>query len=205
MKTRVIIVRHAECYGNIENKLSGITDFEITPKGYKQIETVAKRLENEKIDCIFSSPLKRAYLTALGIAEKSGIKEVNKDKNLIEINYGDCDGMAWKDIDDKYPKIRGEWKEKSHYPIGIPNQEPYSELQKRIKTEIENIVNNNIGKTICIVSHGIAIGSFMCSVYDLPFERVNELKTIGNTGITILEYENNKFTILLEADNSHTD
>ena len=45
MKTKIIIVSHAECFGNVENKLSGITDFELTPLGITQIEEVAKRKE----------------------------------------------------------------------------------------------------------------------------------------------------------------
>lgn len=203
MKTKIIIVRHAECLGNVENKLSGITDFDLTPLGIKQIEKVSKRLKRENIDIIYTSPLKRAYQTAKGIAKESNIKELIIDKNLIEINYGECDGMNWNDIDTKYPRVRGEWKEKNHYPIGIPGQEPYVDLQNRITNEIEKIINKNIGKTICIVSHGIAIGSFMCYVHKLPFECVNELPTISNTGIEILEYENGKFNIIIEADNSH--
>lgn len=203
MKTKIIIVRHAECFGNIEDKLSGITDFELTPLGLKQIPKVAQRLEREKIDIIYSSPLKRAYETAKGIAKVSNINQVIKNEKLLEINYGECDGMKWKDIDNKFPKVRGEWKEKNHYPIGIPGQEPYADLQKRITNEIIKIANENIGKIICIVSHGIAIGSFMCYVHKLPFECVNEIPVVGNTGIGILEYENGEFNIILEADNSH--
>lgn len=203
MKTKIIIVRHAECFGNVENKLSGITDFELTPLGITQIEKVAKRLEKENINEIYCSPLKRAKETAKGIAKKSNVLKVNENKNLIEINYGKCDGMAWEEIDNKYPKIRGEWKEKNHYPIGIPGQESYADLQKRITNEIIKLANENLGKTICIVSHGIAIGSFMCYVHKLPFEEVNEIPTIGNTGINILEYENGYFKIKIEADNSH--
>ncbi|MBP3596120.1 MAG: histidine phosphatase family protein [Clostridia bacterium] len=203
MKTKIIIVRHAECFGNIENKLSGITDFELTLTGMVQIKKLASRLEDEKIEKIYSSPLKRAKKTANGIAEKLNITNIIENENLIEINYGECDGMTWEEIDDKYPKIRGEWKEKNHYPIGIPGQEPYADLQKRITNEIIKLANENLGKTICIVSHGIAIGSFMCYVHGLPFEKVNEIPAISNTGVNILEYENGEFKIIIEADDSH--
>lgn len=30
MKTKIILVKHAECFGNISNKLSGRTNFELT-------------------------------------------------------------------------------------------------------------------------------------------------------------------------------
>ena len=43
----------------------------------------------------------------------------------------------------------------------------------------------------------------MCYIHKLPFEAVNEIPAIGNTGINILEYENGYFKIKIEADNSH--
>ena len=35
MENKIILIRHAECVGNISNRLSGITDFELTDNGEK--------------------------------------------------------------------------------------------------------------------------------------------------------------------------
>lgn len=39
MDTKLILVRHAKCIGNISNKLLGRTDFELTENGKKFIIT----------------------------------------------------------------------------------------------------------------------------------------------------------------------
>ena len=83
----LILVRHAECQGNIENRLSGITDFELTKNGKEQIQHLGLELKNERIDIIYSSPLKRAIETAQAIAKYCNIKNINIDNNLKEINY----------------------------------------------------------------------------------------------------------------------
>ena len=50
METKIILVRHAECEGNVQNRLSGITNFELTYNGKKQTKIVAERLKEQKID-----------------------------------------------------------------------------------------------------------------------------------------------------------
>ncbi len=52
MLTKIILVQKAECDGNVQDKLSGMTNFDITKKGVKQIKDLAKKLEKVKIDII---------------------------------------------------------------------------------------------------------------------------------------------------------
>ena len=57
MKTKIILVRHAECVGNISNRLSGRTNFNLTDNGIIQAKELAQGLNTKKIDIIYSSPL----------------------------------------------------------------------------------------------------------------------------------------------------
>lgn len=160
METKIILVRHAECEGNVQNRLSGITNFELTYNGKKQTKIVAERLKEQKIDKVYSSPLNRALQTAQEISKYAYEKRVIVENNLIEINYGKCDGMQWNEIDSKYPNVKKMWKEIKNYPNGMPEQEEYINVQKRMVKTINEIIDKNIGKKICIVSHGIAIQAF---------------------------------------------
>lgn len=203
MITTIYLIRHAECQGNIENKLSGITDFKITQKGREQAKLLANKLKDSKITEIYSSPLSRAVDTAKPIMRECHINSLNIVNNLHEINYGICDGMCWTDINQRYPNIKKEWKEIHHYPIGIPNQEEFIELQKRIIDSILKITNDNLGKEIAIISHGIAISSFLCFVKKLNIEACNKLKQQENTAYSILEYKNEKFYLIEESTSEH--
>lgn len=181
MKTRIILVRHAECIGNITNRLSGRTNFDLTDNGVSQAKRLAQELKNKKIDIIYSSPLQRAIDTAKIIAEYNGNIDIRIDENLIEIDYGVCDVMSWNDINIQYPNIKKSWKEIYHYPIDIPKQESFFTVSERMERSIKDIANTNKCKTVCIVSHGIAIQSYMFKLYKQDLNESKDLQQLKNT------------------------
>ena len=62
-----------------------------------------------------------------------------------------------------------------------PEQEGFFKVADRMKKAITDIVSNNKENTVCIVSHGIAIQSYMCVLYKKPFNKANELPQLKNT------------------------
>jgi probable phosphoglycerate mutase len=82
-------VRHGETVWNVENKICGSTDIELTQKGHDQaVEAGKKILEmGIKADMILSSPLVRASETARHISEVTGIP-MRVDPRLMEQNFG---------------------------------------------------------------------------------------------------------------------
>lgn len=135
MKTRIILVRHAECIGNITNRLAGRINFDLTDNGILQAKRLAQELKNKKIDIIYSSPLQRAIDTAKIIAEYNENINIRIDESLIEIDYGVCDGMSWNDINIQYPNIKRLWKEIYYYPIDIPKQESFFQSLKEWRSQ----------------------------------------------------------------------
>jgi probable phosphoglycerate mutase len=82
-------IRHGETVWNVENKICGATDIELTENGHQQaIETGKKILEmGIKADMILTSPLVRAAETARHISEITGIP-MKVEPRLIEQNFG---------------------------------------------------------------------------------------------------------------------
>ena len=82
-------VRHGETVWNVENKICGATDIELTQKGHEQaVEAGKKILEmGIKADEIISSPLVRASETARHISEVTGIP-MRIEPRLMEQNFG---------------------------------------------------------------------------------------------------------------------
>ncbi len=82
-------VRHGETVWNVENKICGATDIELTQKGHNQaVEAGKKILEmGIKADEIISSPLVRASETARHISEVTGIP-MRIEPRLMEQNFG---------------------------------------------------------------------------------------------------------------------
>lgn len=88
-------VRHGESLWNVENKICGATDIDLTEKGFQQAEQAAENILRQelKIDMILSSPLKRAYHTAQVISERTGIP-LKAEPRLTEQNFGKWEGTA---------------------------------------------------------------------------------------------------------------
>ncbi|MEZ4677847.1 MAG: histidine phosphatase family protein [Caldilineaceae bacterium] len=67
----IFIVRHGECYGNIDANLG--PDTALTPLGEAQVDRVGERLAELNVTHVVSSPLLRALGTAQRIADKLGL------------------------------------------------------------------------------------------------------------------------------------
>ena len=72
---KVFFTRHGQTIWNVENKICGATDIELTELGHRQAEELGRKLAEERpgIDEILYSPLVRASETARHISEMTGI------------------------------------------------------------------------------------------------------------------------------------
>jgi len=200
-KTRIFIVRHAEAEGNFIRRFHGITDSNLTEKGIEQAKKVADRLKDTKFDIIYSSPLKRAFLTAKQIAKGRDIKIIKRE-DLVEINGGDWEDRCWDELPILYPSEYECWEKRPHEHC-MPNGESMYELYKRAVFAFEDIVHSNINKTICIVTHGTLIRALLTFIKGYDFERLNEVMWHDNTSISIIEYKDGKYDLVVEGDSSH--
>ena len=201
MKTRLIFVRHAEAEGNLNRVFHGWTDSGITEKGHIQAKKAAQRLLDFNIDILYSSSMKRTVQTAQYIADIKNLPIIKTDK-LKEINGGDWEGKRWDELPGLWPQQYDSWENRPHELI-MPNGETMREFQKRLIDEVMYIIDNNKGKDVCIVTHGTAIRSLMCCFFHYGLEEMVNIKWYDNTSISIVEYEDGKFNVVLEGDASH--
>ncbi|HHV29302.1 histidine phosphatase family protein [Acetivibrio mesophilus] len=201
IKTRVIFVRHAEAEGNFNRVFHGWTDSCITEKGHLQAQRVAERLKDVDIDVIYSSSLKRTLQTAQYIADVKNLPIIRTDK-LKEINGGEWENKGWAELPHLWPEEYDSWENRPH-EHKMPGGETMVEFQKRLIDEVEYILSNNKGKNICVVTHGTAIRSMMCYFKGCDLTEMINIQWHDNTSVTVLDYEDGKFDIVLEGDISH--
>lgn len=81
--------RHGQTVWNVENKICGATDIELTELGHKQAMELGQIIKSEgiHIDEIICSPLVRASETARHISEETGVP-MRSEERLREQNYG---------------------------------------------------------------------------------------------------------------------
>ena len=90
----IYITRHGQTIWNVEGKVCGATDIELTELGHNQACELGEYIKNNSdihIDEIVASPLTRAKNTAEHIAEKTGIP-MHTDERIREQNFGKYEG-----------------------------------------------------------------------------------------------------------------
>jgi len=203
LKTRLIFVRHAEAEGNKIRRFHGWTDSGITEKGHLQAEKVAERFRSIDVDVIYSSTLKRTRQTAEYIAKVKGLTVITSEK-LREINGGDWEGLEWTELAERWPEEYNAWENRPH-ALQMPNGESMEEFQSRLLDEVMSIIKRHEGKNICIVTHGTAIRAMLCHFKQCTLEEMINIAWCDNTALTIIDYENGAFSVVLQGDSSHLD
>lgn len=197
-RTRIFIVRHTETVGNIEKRLTGKQDYEVTPRGEKLIQKLTTELSNIKFDKIYSSTSGRAIKTVENLAKLNNL-EIETKEDLCEMYFGKYDGWKWEDVNRIQPEIKQRQNEINEISR-IEGQETMEYVADRMDKCIRNIVQANIGKTILISSHGVAIEAFLRKISGIPFSQEREKFCQYNVAINELEYENDKFKIIQLAN-----
>lgn len=93
----IYFVRHGQTFWNVDNKVCGRTDIDLTPTGYQQAEQTGRMIKEKiesgevKADEILSSPLLRAKHTAETISKITGIP-MSIEPRLIEQCFGRYEG-----------------------------------------------------------------------------------------------------------------
>ena len=143
-------IRHGQTVWNVENKICGATDIELTDLGHEQAIMTGKKIVEEGIlaDEILYSPLVRASETARHISEITGIP-ARMEPRLKEQNFG------------KYESTPRDGKEfakaKEQFVCRYEGGESMLHLAQRIYNLLDEIKEESDQKTYILVAHnGIA-------------------------------------------------
>ena len=143
-------VRHGQTVWNVENKICGATDIELTELGHQQAIDTGKKIIEERIkaDEILYSPLIRAAETARHISEITGIP-ARMEPRLIEQNFGKWESTPRDGADFK--------KAKEFFACSHEGGESTLRLAQRIYNLLDDIKAEADSKTFILVAHnGIA-------------------------------------------------
>lgn len=200
-RCRIYLIRHTQTTGNVEKRLTGRKQYKITKTGKKYIKLLTDSLKNVKFDKAYSSTSFRAEKTIQPLAKKNKIP-IHRDQRLCEMYFGIYDGWKWEKVNKINPQIK-EKQNKLNIITGIPKQESMAAVSERMYKCIKEIAENNLGKTVLIGSHGIAIEEFLRKINNVTYLDEREKYSQLNTAINEIYYENGEFEITRIADISH--
>lgn len=201
MVTRVYLVRHCQTVGNLTGIFQGGIDTEPSERGLQQLELLALRFRNTKIDKIYSSPLGRALKTAEVINKYHGL-DIIPESGIREISVGDIDGRQWAEVPKLYPEAARAWNDDPAEFVS-PGGETMREVFGRVREAFLRLAKENQGKTIMLVSHGCALRSLLCFCMGKNIEDMNEVDFGGNTAVSLVEYEDGELKLIFANNDSH--
>src|SRR5437588_2269959 len=96
----IYLARHGETAWSVSGQHTGLTDIPLTERGERNARRLGERLQGLTFAQVFTSPLQRARRTC-ELAGFGSVAEV--DPELVEWNYGDCEGRTTVDILKEWP------------------------------------------------------------------------------------------------------
>ncbi len=197
---KVILVRHGETDWNRSRRIQGGgSDTQLNQKGRQQVESLALRLKQEKIQAIYSSPLQRARDTALAIAHYHQLP-VEIEPPLKEIEVGELEGMSIAGVG-KLSELLVRHKQGDELPR-LPGGESVAEVQQRVWGAIQRLVDRHNDGVLVIVGHYFSVLTAICSVLNLPLAQIDKLR-LNSGSLSIITFDGQTPRLVLFNDTCH--
>ena len=155
--------------------------------GKKTIEVLTEYFQNQMIYNIYSSESTMCLETVEKLAKNLGI-EIKIEKELREKSFGIYDGKKWEEINVEQPELK-KYRKKKIEILGIPNQESTKQVEDRMFKAMEKIAEENLGQNVVVVSHGVAIETFLRAVVGIPYSEEKDKYFQKNAAINVVVYD----------------
>lgn len=223
----IYLVRHGKTMFNTTGQVQGWADSPLTDVGIKQAIEAGKGLKEIPFVSAYSSDMGRARHTAKYILNENEDAHVKKTEitelvGLREWGYGGYEGRDDADLwtplfNEKNIPFKKDWSTWEELTNAMTDEEManaiakndptktaenYAAIVKRTEEAIQQIIKEaekKGGGKVLAVSHGSEIPTIL-SIYT-PKEYNGE--SIGNCSLTILNYENGKYSLKAIGDTSY--
>lgn len=165
-KTLLCLVRHGSTEWNEAGRLQGRRDIPLTAAGIEQarragaaLTTVIGELGYPRWSGLYTSPLQRAYGTAVEVARHLSLQP-RVDDELVERSFGPMEGLTRDQAEEAYPG----WRRRAQ---AIPGLESDEALRERVFRVLGRLAAAHTGEAIVVVTHGAFINAFLRSILDV--------------------------------------
>ncbi|HWR13555.1 MAG TPA: histidine phosphatase family protein [Terriglobales bacterium] len=194
--SRVVIVRHGETVWHAENRYAGLTEIALTDKGLSQAEQLAGWAAKAALSSIWSSPLKRAVVTAQPSCESTGLK-LQIDDRLKELDFGRGEGLTASDMKQQFPAEYAAFRQDPvahHLPGG---EDPVAAAERTVSALYEIAASGHADARHLVVAHNTVLRLAVCKLLGIPLHLYRErFPLLQNGAITELIIDNSSVSLL---------
>lgn len=134
---RLIVIRHGQTTGDVEDRYGGAYDDVLSPEGEAQVQQLVAELAGQGIQQVFTSPLKRAQQTAQGVAAQAGCPVTVIADFKERDQYGALTGMTKTQARQQHP----DWVEALKDRLNtLPGAESYAAASARTSAAFADVL-----------------------------------------------------------------
>jgi broad specificity phosphatase PhoE len=166
MTARLLLLRHAP-HGDVGLRLTGRADgHPLTEDGARAAEALGRRLADQGIAEVLTSPRLRARQTAEAVAGAAGAP-LREEEALDEVDFGRWTGLAFEDLS-RDP----EWEtwNRARGSARAPGGEGMAEVAARVRALAERV--GEADGTRALVTHADVIRALVASVLGLHLDHL---------------------------------
>lgn len=199
---KIYLARHGQNEDNVKGILNGHRDEPLTELGLEQARQTAQFIKDNNLsfDTVYSSPLRRAYVTAEIITEELALSKPEVFDGLIERNFGVMSGKPVSLIAELCsPDIIQTGT--ITYFLSPEGSETFPDLIKRGKQVIDFIQQTHKNGSVLLVTHGDIGKMIYAAYYNLDWREVLLQFHFGNGDLLLLsEYSPASETHMLKQN-----
>jgi 2,3-bisphosphoglycerate-dependent phosphoglycerate mutase len=211
---KVVLLRHGQSTWNLENRFTGWTDVDLTPKGVAEAEESARQLLDGgyTFDVAYTSVLKRAIRSLWIVQDRMDLMwlPVHRHWRLNERHYGALQGLNKAETAEKHGEEQVKLWRRSYstpppalepdderYPGKDPRYADLSNSELPLTESLKNTVERFLpywhetiaptiraGKKVLIAAHGNSLRALVKYLDDMPDEEIVALNI--PTGIPLV-------------------
>ncbi len=199
--TEIFLVRHAQTQWNVERRMQGKCESELTSLGIEQSFLLSLKLSKVNFSAIYSSPSIRSYKTAKILIEHRE-KDIFQSDLLREIDFGSWEGRTINDIQVNDTELFFIYKNMPS-AFRAPGGETFGEVQERAFKFIDSISEKHFGQKILTVTHGGLIRTVLTKLKGFSLDEVWNIEALENTSITLIRADNSSVELVYENRKDH--
>jgi broad specificity phosphatase PhoE len=159
----ILLIRHEE--PEMRGRFIGRTDPPLTAAGRLAAES---KLADVAVKALYVSPLRRALETAAAI--RCGVEPIVIDE-LAEIDFGEWEGLTWKEIEQRWPGVACR-KTEDWLGVTTPGGECWSDFDARVGRALDRILAGP--KPAAVVAHMVVNAALAARLVGADPKRFNQ-------------------------------
>jgi broad specificity phosphatase PhoE len=150
------LIRHGTTTMNVENRYRGRRDVPLDAQGWADAVEAARELSPMGLAAVYAGPLRRTINTAQVIADECRIPDVRILHGLVNLDYGEWEGMTSEEASMFDPHAFKLYSESPNEAI-CPNGERLADGQERMLAAIRLVGERHSGEIVAAVTHAVMI------------------------------------------------